>query len=49
MKKIDKTELHNIFIELKNNKESSFNDLYTKYNDTVNTNCLKRTQENGTI
>lgn len=35
MKKIDKEELHSIFIGIKNNSESSFNELYEKYRKLV--------------
>ena len=35
MKKINKEELHNIFIGIKNNKESAFKELYEKYRKLV--------------
>ena len=35
MKKIDKEELHRIFIGIKNGKEEEFNELYQKYKDLV--------------
>lgn len=35
MKKIDEKELHQIFEDLKQNKEKSFNELYEKYNKLI--------------
>ncbi len=35
MKKINKNELHQIFTNLRNNKEKSFNELYEKYNKLI--------------
>ena len=35
MKKIDKEELHGIFIGIKNGEEEEFNRLYEKYNSLV--------------
>lgn len=35
MKTINKVELHEIFEELKNNKNTKFNELYSKYNNLV--------------
>lgn len=35
MKNINKVELHEIFQELKNNKDNRFNELYSKYNKLV--------------
>ena len=35
MNKINKNELHQIFTNLRNNKEKSFNELYEKYNKLI--------------
>ena len=35
MKNINKKELHQIFTNLRNNKDKSFNELYEKYNKLI--------------